>query len=130
MKVAEDRPAKAAKKRTVRVPRNALLVRFFLHPAGKIFLGLVAGVLITSAVLFVHFYNQYDKLINERLRAGAYTATSRIYAAPGSVTVGDESSPTDLATVPSAPRARACSRRSPLRRLISSAFSSQARARS
>jgi penicillin-binding protein 1B len=99
MKVAEDRPARAAKQRTVRVPKNALLVRFFLHPAGKIFLGLVACVLIVAAGLFVHFYNQYDKLINERLRTGAYTATSRIYAAPGSVTVGDESSPTDLATV-------------------------------
>jgi penicillin-binding protein 1B len=99
MKVAEDRPARAAKQRTVRVPKNALLVRFFLHPAGKIFVGLVACVLIVAAGLFVHFYNQYDKLINERLRTGAYTATSRIYAAPGSVTVGDESSPTDLATV-------------------------------
>ena len=99
MKVAEDRPAKAGKKRTVRVPQNALLVRFFLHPAGKIFLGLVACVLIVAAGVFVHFYNQYDKLINERLRVGAYTSTSRIYAAPGSVTVGDESSPPDLATV-------------------------------
>jgi penicillin-binding protein 1B len=99
MKVAEDRPARAAKKRTVRVPQNALLVRFFLHPAGKIFLGVVACLLIAAAGVFVHFYNQYDKLINERLRVGAYTSTSRIYAAAGSVTVGDESSPTDLATV-------------------------------
>jgi len=99
MKVAEDRPARTAKKRTVRVPQNALLVRFFLHPVGKIFLGLVALVLIASAALFVHFYNVYAKLIDERLRAGAYTSTSRIYAAPGSVAVGDESSPTDLATV-------------------------------
>jgi penicillin-binding protein 1B len=96
MKVAEDRPAKAAK-RTVRVPRNARLVRFFLHPAGKIFLGLIACLLLASAAVFVHYYNKYAKLIDERLRAGAYSSTSRIYSAPSSITVGDETSPVDLA---------------------------------
>ncbi|HKD09322.1 MAG TPA: PBP1A family penicillin-binding protein [Bryobacteraceae bacterium] len=96
MKVAEDRPAKAAK-RTVRVPRNARLVRFFLHPAGKIFLGVVACLLIASAAVFVHYYNKYAKLIDARLRAGAYSSTSRIYSAPSSVAIGDETSPVDLA---------------------------------
>src|SRR5215469_456389 len=96
MKVAEDRPAKAAK-RTVRVPRNARLVRFFLHPAGKVLLGVVACLLIAASAVFVHYYNKYTKLIDERLRAGAYSSTSRIYSAPSSITVGDETSPVDLA---------------------------------
>jgi len=96
MKVAEDRPAKAAK-RKVRVPQSALLVRFFLHPAGKIFLGVVACLLIASAAVFVHYYNEYAKLIDERLRAGAYASTSRIYSAPSSIAIGDEASPVDLA---------------------------------
>jgi penicillin-binding protein 1B len=81
----------------VRVPKSALLVRFFLHPAGKILLGVVACILIASAAVFVHFYNQYAKLIDERLRTGAYSSTARIYSAPSSIAVGDETSPVDLA---------------------------------
>ena len=98
MKVAEDRPLKGAKKRTVKVPKNALLVRFFLHPAGKTLLGIVGLVLITASAIFVHYYNVYAKLIDERLRAGAYSSTSRIYAAPETIAVGDATTPSDLAT--------------------------------
>ena len=97
MKVAEDRPLKGAKKRTVKVPKNALLVRFFLHPAGKTLLGVVGLVLIAASAFFVHYYNVYAKLIDERLRAGAYSTTSRIYAAPESISVGDLNTPNDLA---------------------------------
>jgi penicillin-binding protein 1B len=91
MKVAEDR-------RTVRVPKNALLVRFFLHPVGKTFLTFVAVVAIIGAAVFVHFYNQYSKLIDERLSGGAYTTTSRIYASPGVITVGDQTTASEIAT--------------------------------
>jgi penicillin-binding protein 1B len=91
MKVAEDR-------RTVKVPKNALLVRFFLHPVGKTLMVLVACVLIAAAAVFVHFYNQYSKLIDERLSGGAYTTTSRIYSAPQTVTVGDDATASDIAT--------------------------------
>ena len=97
MKVAEDRRTGKAPK-TVRVPKNALLVRFLLHPVGKTLLGLAALVLLVSAGVFVYFYNQYSKLIDERLSGGAYTTTSRIYAAPGMVTVGDEGSASEIAT--------------------------------
>ncbi len=97
MKVAEDRRSARVPK-TVRVPQRAWLVRFFLHPAGKTLIVLAACVLIASAVVFIHFYNTYSKLIDERLRGGAYTSTSRIYAAPGSIAIGDTTSPNDLAT--------------------------------
>ncbi|HVW84549.1 MAG TPA: transglycosylase domain-containing protein, partial [Bryobacteraceae bacterium] len=97
MKVAEDRPARPKKERTVRVPKNAALVRFFLHPAGKTLVVIVACLMIASSAVFVHFYNKYAKLIDARLRGGPYTATSRIYAAPSSITVGDETTPNDLA---------------------------------
>ncbi len=97
MKVAEDRPAKSKKQRRVRIPKSAVLVRFFLHPAGKTLLVVIAGLMIAATAAFVHYYNFYAKLIDERLRGGAYTATARIYAAPGSIAVGDLSSPNDLA---------------------------------
>ncbi len=53
------------------------MVRFFLHPVGKTLVVFVACVLIASAALFVHYYNKYSKLIDERLSGGAYTTTSR-----------------------------------------------------
>jgi penicillin-binding protein 1B len=99
MKVAEDRPVKTKKERTVRVPKSARLVRFFLHPAGKTLLAALACLIIAAAVAFIHYYNIYAKLIDERLRGGTYTATARIYAAPGSIAVGDVSTPNDIAVV-------------------------------
>jgi penicillin-binding protein 1B len=100
MKVAEDRPAEKKKsRRTVRVSRNAVLVRFFLHPAGKTLQAVIACLAIAFTAAFVHYYNTYAKLIDQRLRGGPYAATSRIYAAPGSIAVGDISSSNDLAAV-------------------------------
>ncbi len=99
MKAAEERPAERKTPRTVRVPKNALLVRFFLHPAGKTLLILTACAMIAFAGVFVHFYNIDAKLIDERLRGGAYTASSQIYAAPGVIAVGDETTPNDLAAL-------------------------------
>jgi penicillin-binding protein 1B len=96
MKVAEDRPARKSD-RTIRVPRNALLVRFFLHPVGKTLLALVALSVVVFGGVFIHFYLHYARLIDERLRGGTYTTTSRIYAAPGTVAVGDSTTPGDLA---------------------------------
>jgi hypothetical protein len=70
MKVAEDRPpsdrpstakpttrtsSRGKGKRKIRVPQNARLVRFFLHPAGKILLASVLLLLIASVGVFVHF---------------------------------------------------------------------------
>jgi len=104
MKVAEERPAdsrpsrKKTSKRKVRVPKNALLVRFLLHPVGKVLLILVCTVLLTGAGIFIHFYSVYSKMIDERLRGGPYSTTSRIFAAPGSVVVGDHTTPSDIAS--------------------------------
>jgi penicillin-binding protein 1B len=95
MKVAEDRRAG----KTLKVPKNALLVRFFLHPVGRALLILTGLALVAAAAVFVHYYNEYSKLIDERLSGGAYTTTSRIYAAPGALSVGDEGSASEIATV-------------------------------
>ena len=51
MKAVEDRPSKARRERTVRVPQNARLVRFFLHPAGKALLVAMACLTIAGAAL-------------------------------------------------------------------------------
>jgi len=112
MKVAEDKPApsrhskaKAAKGRgaaggrKVRVPQNARLVRFLLHPAGKTLLVLIACVLVAGMGVFIHFYNVYSKMIDERLRGGPYSTTARIFAAPGAIAVDDRTSPSEIAAL-------------------------------
>lgn len=108
MKVADDRKADArpsgkspngkSSKRKVRVPQGARVVRFLLHPVGKTLLILFFTVLFTGLGVFIHFYNVYSKMIDERLRGGPYSTTSRIFAAPGSVAVGDKTTPSDIAT--------------------------------
>jgi penicillin-binding protein 1B len=112
MKVAEDKPAPGRQTngratarhggqrgRKVRVPRNAGLVRFLLHPAGKTLLFLIACLLIAGGAVFVHFYNVYSKMIDERLRGGPYNTTARIFAAPGAIAVEDRTTPSDVATL-------------------------------
>lgn len=112
MKVAEDRPSsgkqspdrrgsggrsRGSGKHKIRVPKNALLVRFFLHPAGKIFLAVVLLLLVTAVGVFAHYYNVYSRMIDERLTGGPYSHTARIFAAPESIALGDQTSPSDIA---------------------------------
>jgi penicillin-binding protein 1B len=105
MKVAEDRPAESgqkkrrAAKRKIRIPKNARLVRFLLHPAGITILALIAISFLTGMGVFIHYYHVYSKMIDERLRGGPYNTTSRIFAAPGSVAVNERTSPSDLAAL-------------------------------
>ena len=103
MRVSEEKPArrqprKQAAGRKVRVPRNALLVRFLLHPVGKTLLVVLALAFVTGLGVFIHYYNVYSKLIDERLRGGPYSTTARIFAAPTSIAVGDKTSPAEIAT--------------------------------
>ena len=78
--------------------RPAGLARFFFHPVGKIFLGLVIATVVAGGGLFIYYYLKYAKVIDDRLNGRAYTTTSRIYAAPTSVSIGDTASPGDIAT--------------------------------
>src|SRR5438067_8328076 len=81
-----------------RVVQGSGFVRFLMHPVGKTLMGLVLLVIVVGAGVFIHYYSKYAKLIDERLKGGPYTTTSRIYAAPQSIAVGDVSSPGDIAT--------------------------------
>lgn len=73
-----------------RVPKRAFLTRLFLHPVGKVLLGLAAvGVTIGGSVFF-YYYLKYARLIEEKLTAGPFTNTSMVFAAPRMVSIGDE----------------------------------------
>src|SRR5882724_8440989 len=80
----------------VRVPGEARLARFLMGPGGKIFLASLV-LLVTVGVLgFTYFYVKYSRLIDQKLRAGPFANTSKIFAAPRVVGVGDEMSPADV----------------------------------
>lgn len=81
-----------------RIVHGAGFVRFLMHPAGKALMGLLVLMLLAGAGTFIYYYQVYARLIDDRLKGGPYTATSRIYAAPESVAVGDSLTPGDIAT--------------------------------
>jgi penicillin-binding protein 1B len=82
----------------VQVPRRAGIVRFFLHPAGKTFVGLVVAAITLGLVFFTYYYVKYSKLIEAKLTAGPFANTSMLFAAPRSVTVGEQTTPQELAS--------------------------------
>ncbi|MGO4882497.1 MAG: penicillin-binding protein 1A [Bryobacteraceae bacterium] len=81
----------------VRVPRRAYLVRFFLHPVGKILAVSLTLVLLLTIGVLTHYYQKYSTLIDEKLRAGPFANTSKIFAAPRLIAVGDPGTPDEIA---------------------------------
>ena len=94
-----DLVPKTATKREmkVRVPRNAYLVRFFLGRTGRIIVGVFTLLVLLGLGTFVYFYHKYSAIIDEKLRAGVFANTAKIYAAPESVAVGDAGTPERIA---------------------------------
>ncbi|MBL8234158.1 MAG: transglycosylase domain-containing protein, partial [Bryobacterales bacterium] len=79
-----------------RVPKRAFLTRFFLHPVGRIFLGLMAVAVTVSGSVFFYYYLKYARLIEEKLTAGPFSNTSMVFAAPRAVSLGDETTPDEI----------------------------------
>jgi penicillin-binding protein 1B len=97
-----DRPqqgkASARRQGAKRVVQGSRLARFLMHPVGKAFMVLALVTVVSGAGVFTYYYQKYAKLIDQRLTAGPFTSTSRIYAAPEAIAVGDITSPADIAT--------------------------------
>lgn len=73
----------------LQIPKGALLVRLLLHPVGKAILASAVALFIVGLGVFTYFYVHYAKLIDEKLAAGPFAKTSKIYAAPSVVSVGE-----------------------------------------
>ncbi|MGA2132941.1 MAG: PBP1A family penicillin-binding protein [Bryobacteraceae bacterium] len=96
--MAEKRSDAKQKKRVrVRVPKEAYLVRFFLHPVGKTLAICLTLAFLVCAGVLTHFYTQYSRLIDQKLRAGPFANTSKIFAAPRLVAVGDTLTAAEMA---------------------------------
>ena len=81
------------------VPKSAFLVKILMSRWGKIILASLTFVLCTGIMTFTYFYVTYANLIDEKLKAGPFPNTSALYAAPRTITVGDDSSPAEIATI-------------------------------
>ena len=86
MKVAKVTSRREVK---VRVAKNAALARFLLGPVGRILIASVALLAVVGIGVFTFLYVKYSRLIDEKLKAGPFAATAKIYAAPEAVSVGD-----------------------------------------
>src|SRR5689334_7175088 len=82
----------------VRVPKGARLTRFVLSPAGKILLASVALVTVAGVGTFTYFYSTYSHLIDQKLRQGPFANTSKIFAAPRTLNLGEPLAPAEVAS--------------------------------
>jgi len=81
----------------VRVPGNAALARFFLSPAGRVLVALLAVAGVLGFGVFTYYYSRYSRLIDQKLRAGPFANTAKIFAAPRIVSEGEAMSPGEIA---------------------------------
>jgi penicillin-binding protein 1B len=81
----------------VRVPKGAGLTRFLLGPVGRFLVIGVALFICLVLCTFTYYYAKYSRLIDEKLRAGPFANTAKIFAAPQSVAVGDAGTPAEVA---------------------------------
>jgi penicillin-binding protein 1B len=85
------------KEMKVRVPRNAGLAQFFLKPVGRALVLVFALATVLVLSVFTYYYSKYSRLIDEKLRAGPFTNTAKLFASPESVAVGDALTPALIA---------------------------------
>ncbi len=83
----------------VQVPRRALLVRFFLSRWGKIFLATTVALFTIGLAVLTYFYVKYSRLVEEKLKAGAFASTSMVFAAPHAIGLGDEGTPAEIVSL-------------------------------
>jgi penicillin-binding protein 1B len=81
----------------LRVQGSSRLVRFFLGRFGRILLVSFALFVIAGAGVFTYFYAKYARVFDEKLKAGLFANSAKIFAAPESVAVGDTAAPSDIA---------------------------------
>jgi penicillin-binding protein 1B len=77
--------------------RASGLARFVLGPIGRTLIILASVLIIGLLATFTYFYAKYASVIDEKLRAGVFANSARIFAAPQSISVGDASTPAEIA---------------------------------
>src|SRR5215467_2730892 len=76
--------------------RTSGLARFVLGPVGRFLIIGSLVFLIAGLTVFTYFYAKYASVIDDKLRAGVFANSARIFAAPQSVAVGDTVTANDI----------------------------------
>jgi penicillin-binding protein 1B len=95
--VAKPDLKKVRQKMKLRVPSGSGLARLLLSPAGRIAIIVVSVLVIAALGTFTYFYARYAKVIDEKLKAGVFANSAKIFAAPQSVALGDATTPAAIA---------------------------------
>jgi penicillin-binding protein 1B len=74
------------------------MVRFILHPAGKVILAIIVCTLVIGLGVFTFYYTKYSRLIEAKLNNGPYTNTSMLFASPRTIGVGDVATAQEIAS--------------------------------
>lgn len=80
----------------LKIAHNARFARFMMRPFGKVILASLVMVVTLGIFCFTYFYVKYSRLIDQTLRAGPYANTSKIFAAPKVVAIGDPMTAAEL----------------------------------
>src|SRR5438034_9561713 len=73
----------------VRLPKG-------VHPILKVLIGTALVFGLAGAAVFTYFYVHYSRIIDRRLNGPLFSNTSRIYAAPTPVFVGEAKNTGDI----------------------------------
>ncbi len=79
------------------MPGKDGVARFVLGRGGRILVIGLSLILILGLGAFTYFYYIYARVIDEKLKAGPFANTAKLFAAPESVSVGDAKTPADIA---------------------------------
>src|SRR6476646_8301750 len=96
MSVAKVAPKNRKRDVKVRVAGTSGLARFFLGPLGRGLVIALALFVILGVGVFTYFYAKYARIFDEKLKAGLFANSAKIFAAPDSIGIGDPLTPVQV----------------------------------
>src|ERR1019366_5867106 len=87
--VAKSDEKSARQKMKLRIPHGSGFAHLILGPTGRMLIVVLSLCVIAGLRRFTFFYGRYARVIHEKLRAGVFANSAKIFAAPESVSVGD-----------------------------------------
>src|SRR5262245_27035012 len=77
-------------------PRRPFLARMTAHPAGRFAVGFGIAAAIVCLLGFTYTYVKFARVLDEKLTAGPFPNTSKLFAAPRKISKGDESTMAEI----------------------------------
>ncbi len=81
----------------IQIPRKSFVARVLALRWARWALIAAASVFVVAAGITIYYYNHYARAIEDKLSIGPFAKTARVFGAPETIRVGDESSPQEIA---------------------------------